>query len=83
MKPLVLKPGQVSLADLRGIYEGALPSLDASCRGKIAAAAGVIRKIVDKGDPVYGINTGFGKLASVRIAAAANPGLRRSDRQEW
>src|SRR5690606_669828 len=65
MKPLVLKPGSVTLAELRAIYEGTLPSLDDSCRERIAAAAGVIQRIVDKGEPVYGINTGFGKLASV------------------
>ena len=78
MKPLVLKPGAVSLAELRAIYEGALPSLDESCRDKIAAAAGVIAKIVDKGDPVYGINTGFGKLASVRIASQDVETLQRN-----
>jgi histidine ammonia-lyase len=78
MKPLVLKPGSVSLADLKAIYDGALPSLDESCREKIAAAAGVIQKIVDKGDPVYGINTGFGKLASVRIAAEDVETLQRN-----
>jgi histidine ammonia-lyase len=78
MKPLVLKPGAVSLTDLKAVYEGALPSLDESCREKIAAAAGVIKKIVDKGDPVYGINTGFGKLASVRIAAEDVETLQRN-----
>lgn len=78
MKTLVLKPGQVSLAELRDIYEGALPSLDESCREKIALAAGVIQKIVDKGEPVYGINTGFGKLASVRIAADDVETLQRN-----
>ena len=78
MKPLVLKPGAVSLADLRAIYEGALPSLDESCRDKIAAAAAIIERIVAKGEPVYGINTGFGKLASVRIAAEDVETLQRN-----
>ncbi len=77
-KSLVLKPGQVTLAELRDIYEGALPSLDEGCREKIAAAAGVIQKIVDKGEPVYGINTGFGKLASVRIDAKDVETLQRN-----
>ena len=78
MKTLVLKPGQVTLAELRDIYEGALPSLDEGCREKIAMAAGVIQKIVDKGDPLYGINTGFGKLASVRIDAKDVETLQRN-----
>ncbi|MBX3580475.1 MAG: histidine ammonia-lyase [Rhizobiaceae bacterium] len=78
MKKLVLKPGQVSLAELRGIYEGALPSLDEGCRTGIERAAAVIRTIVDKGEPVYGINTGFGKLASVRIDAGDVETLQRN-----
>jgi len=78
MKKLVLKPGQVSLAELRDIYEGALPSLDEGFRPGIERAAGVIKKIVDKGDPVYGINTGFGKLASVRIDAKDVETLQRN-----
>ncbi len=78
MNPLVLKPGSVSLAQLRAIYEGARPMLDDDCRADIAAAAGVIGRIVDKGDPVYGINTGFGKLASVRIASDDVETLQRN-----
>ena len=35
-------------------------------------------RIVAKGEPVYGINTGFGKLASVRIAAADLATLQRN-----
>ena len=35
-------------------------------------------RIVAKGEPVYGINTGFGKLASVRIDAADLETLQRN-----
>ena len=38
----------------------------------------MIERIVAKGDPVYGINTGFGKLASVRIAAEDVETLQRN-----
>ena len=44
-------------------------ALDPASRA--AVDAGAPRRwprIVAKGEPVYGINTGFGKLASVRIA---------------
>ena len=34
----------------------------------VAASAAAVAAIVAEGKPVYGINTGFGKLASVRIA---------------
>jgi histidine ammonia-lyase len=33
----------------------------------VRASAAAVAAIVAKGAPVYGINTGFGKLASVRI----------------
>lgn len=67
MKEIVLKPGDVSLAQWRDIYRGAKLKLDPSCRSAIEASAKTVEEIVKKGDPVYGINTGFGKLASVRI----------------
>ncbi|MGO4833980.1 histidine ammonia-lyase, partial [Rhizobiaceae sp. 2RAB30] len=51
------------------MYRGATPKLDPACRPKIAASAAAVARIVAKGEPVYGINTGFGKLASVRIPA--------------
>jgi histidine ammonia-lyase len=34
----------------------------------LAGARAVIEQAIERGDPVYGINTGFGKLASTRIA---------------
>ena len=37
-----------------------------------------VARIVEKGAPVYGINTGFGKLASVRIDAADLGALQRN-----
>ena len=46
------------------------PSLDPACRPAIAASAAAVERIVARGEPVYGVNTGFGKLASVRIATA-------------
>ena len=55
-------------ADWRAIYEGAAPTLDPACRPAIAESAAAVERILAKGEPVYGINTGFGKLASVRIA---------------
>ncbi|MGC4024823.1 MAG: histidine ammonia-lyase [Mesorhizobium sp.] len=69
MTEIVLKPGAVSLTEWRAIYRGAVPTLDPSSHAKIEASAKAVERIVAKGEPVYGINTGFGKLASVRIPA--------------
>ncbi|MCJ2183005.1 histidine ammonia-lyase [Novosphingobium sp. 1949] len=67
MNQVLLTPGAVCLADWRAIYRGAALSLDPACSAKVAASAAAIARILAKGEPVYGINTGFGKLASVRI----------------
>jgi histidine ammonia-lyase len=76
--PLVLNPGHVSLIQWRAIYEGASPVLDPACRILVERAEAVIAEIVAKGDPVYGVNTGFGKLASVKIDAADLMQLQRN-----
>lgn len=67
MTPVLLSPGAVPLALWRDVYFGAEVELDPACRPNVTAAAKTIEAIVAKGDPVYGVNTGFGKLASVRI----------------
>ncbi|GIL03743.1 MAG: histidine ammonia-lyase [Betaproteobacteria bacterium] len=66
---LTLHPGQLTLADLRTLAGRFEPiALDAGCRAGIEASAQAVARIVARGDPAYGINTGFGKLARVRIA---------------
>ncbi len=78
MTSIVLQPGSASLAQWRAIYRGAGVALDPSCRPGIAASAAAVARIVAAGKPVYGINTGFGKLASVRIAAGDLATLQRN-----
>ena len=75
---LTLLPGYVPLADWRAIYRGATPELDTSCAVAVQASADTVARIVAKGEPVYGINTGFGKLASVRIPATDLETLQRN-----
>ena len=68
MKTVTITPGTMALADWREIYEGASAELSDGAWDAIDASAAAVARIVAKGAPVYGINTGFGKLASVRIA---------------
>ncbi len=75
---MILTPGHVPYADWLAIYRGAAPRLDPACAERIAASAAAVERIVAKGEPVYGINTGFGKLASVRIDAADLATLQRN-----
>ena len=73
-----LIPGDTPLALWRDIYFGASLTLDPAAREPIAASAAAVERIVAAGAPVYGINTGFGKLASVRIADADLATLQRN-----
>lgn len=78
MSAITLKPGDVPLADWRAIYRGASVALDPTCRPRVEAAAQAVAAIVEKGEPVYGINTGFGKLATVRIDDADLAALQKN-----
>ncbi|HUN49221.1 MAG TPA: histidine ammonia-lyase [Stellaceae bacterium] len=75
---LVLKPGRTGLADWRSIYRGDSATLDPGCYAAVARSAAVIQTILARGEPVYGINTGFGKLATIRIEAADLATLQRN-----
>ena len=62
-------PAAVPLADWRAIYRGAAADGSIAPAGRRSQRAPPrSQRILAKGEPVYGINTGFGKLASVRIA---------------
>ncbi|MGE0502941.1 MAG: histidine ammonia-lyase [Rhizobiaceae bacterium] len=78
MTHLMLTPANATLADWRAIWQGAVPRLDPACRPKVQASADAVARILARGEPVYGINTGFGKLASVRIPAEDLETLQRN-----
>ncbi|AGB72887.1 MULTISPECIES: histidine ammonia-lyase [Rhizobium] len=76
---VVLHPGSVSLQQLATIYwSGEAAKLDASFDAGIAKAAARIAEIAAGNAPVYGINTGFGKLASIKIDSADVATLQRN-----
>jgi histidine ammonia-lyase len=75
---VVLRPGHTALADWRAIYRGAAVTLDPGCHAIVADAARAVDAILAKGEPVYGINTGFGRLASIRIESADLITLQRN-----
>jgi len=75
---VTLHPGSVPLSDLETIYRTAAAArLDEAFRPGIEKAAARIAEIAG-GAPAYGVNTGFGKLASVRIPAADVETLQRN-----
>jgi histidine ammonia-lyase len=73
-----LRPGTVTLEQWQRVYRGASATLDPSCFPAVERSAATIERVVNKGAPVYGVNTGFGKLASVRIEIADLERLQRN-----
>ena len=78
MTEVQLKPGATPLTAWRDVYRGADIVLDPASAGPIAEASASVARILTRGEPVYGINTGFGKLANVRIAAGDLATLQRN-----
>ena len=62
----------------RDVYRGAEVRLDPGCWPAVERSAEAVAAIVARGEPVYGINTGFGKLASVRIGVHELERLQRN-----
>ena len=67
--PLHLVPGALTLDTLLAIHQGGVQlQLDGACRPGIRASQQVVQRAADGDAPVYGVNTGFGKLANKRIS---------------
>ena len=73
-----LVPGQVTLSQLRTILHGAPVALDDSAFPAIEAAHALVQRAAAGSEPVYGVNTGFGKLASIKIARDDTATLQRN-----
>jgi len=68
-EPIPLVPGHLDKAMLQRAVAGhARFAVASRCRAVIAASVRAVQTLVARHDPVYGINTGFGKLAQTRIA---------------
>lgn len=69
MTTVTLKPGHLTLDDLLAIHRGGVQlQLDPAAVPVIAASAAVVQRAAEGDAPVYGVNTGFGKLANQRIS---------------
>ncbi|MGP1685029.1 MAG: aromatic amino acid lyase, partial [Giesbergeria sp.] len=61
---LTLRPGKVTLAELRRIHAAPVQlRLDPTALAGMKASQATVQRIVDEDEVVYGINTGFCKLA--------------------
>ena len=64
----ILTPGSVSLVTLERLYrEKTAFVLADEAFADVRGSAAILAEKIASGDAIYGVNTGFGKLASVRI----------------
>ncbi|GAC1674575.1 MAG: histidine ammonia-lyase [Candidatus Acidiferrum sp.] len=67
---VVLNGNELTFAQLYAVAQGGeAASLAADAAGRMKSSRAVVERVVASGETAYGINTGFGKLASVRISA--------------
>lgn len=71
MSALAIGTEPLSLAELRRVYEAPVEvQIDADARARVDASAAKIASVIASGKRIYGVNTGFGQLANVRIDAS-------------
>ncbi len=79
MTPETLHPGSTTLEQLERLYRTQAPAVLApAARAEVDAAAARIAAAAAGDAAVYGVNTGFGKLASLKIAAKDTATLQRN-----
>jgi histidine ammonia-lyase len=66
---MLIRPGRLTLEELQAIHAGGHQlRIDPLALPDIRASAAAVQRAADGDAPVYGVNTGFGKLASTRIS---------------
>ncbi len=79
MPSIAIGSRPLTLGDLRQIWTGSVHlTLDGAARERIARSAQVVAEIAAGDQAVYGVNTGFGKLAQKRIAHDQLTALQRN-----
>src|SRR5438876_3588796 len=79
METFNVVPGQLKLANLRGLWSAPQAlALDCAARPAVDAAAQTVDRLIASGATVYGVNTGFGLLARTRIDDARLAELQRA-----
>lgn len=71
MTPISIGSADLSLADIRAALSGPVAvSLTPGAEAAVHRGSEAIARLLAGGEPIYGVNTGFGKLASRRIGEA-------------
>ena len=74
-----ITPGRLALGELRRLRTAPIAAaLDPASAARIDAASRAVGEVLSQGRSVYGINTGFGRLARTRIEPADIESLQRN-----
>lgn len=72
-------PGQLTLDQMQSFQLGTYQlELDQICRNQVEQAAGMIHSAATGEEAIYGVNTGFGKLANTRVDLEQRTVLQRN-----
>jgi len=75
----VLVPGSATLSELESLWRSGEPAtLDPAARPAMQAAADLVARAAAGQQAVYGVNTGFGKLANIKIRPEDTETLQRN-----
>jgi histidine ammonia-lyase len=79
MTTMQITPGALNLEQLRRVRRGEIQlSLEPGALDAIRRSAAIVQAAAAGDEPVYGVNTGFGKLASKRIGKDELAALQRN-----
>jgi histidine ammonia-lyase len=77
MSPIQIDGEHLDFAQLYSlVFDGAQVELAPQARERMLASRAVIERLIASDQAVYGVNTGFGKMASVRISREQIGGLQ-------
>lgn len=67
--PVLVGEADLTLADVRAALAGPVRvTIDPAAMAAVEAGHREIARLLSRPEPIYGVNTGFGKLAKARIA---------------
>jgi len=80
MRKITLTPGNTTIDDIRSILSNPeiVVELDRNVKPAVDKSTAVVDAVVNTDAPVYGVNTGFGKLAGVKIDKSDTIELQRN-----
>ena len=75
---MLIGSDRITLNWLERVYRGATPTLSPRLKQAVDRSRMIVAQAADSDRPIYGVNTGFGKLATVRIDKAETMQLQRN-----